>query len=298
MTLQLQRKPHWLKVQAPGGANYTFIKQKLREKKLYTVCEEASCPNMGECWKGGTATFMLMGDVCTRGCRFCHVASGKPTALDAEEPQKIASVISELGLTYVVLTSVDRDDLPDGGASHFAKTVAEIKKRNSNIIVESLIPDFQGRAESLKIMSNSGVDVLDHNIETIKRLSERVRDRRCSYGQSLFVLQRLKELNSKIYTKSSLMVGLGETQEEASEVMDDLRTVGVDILTIGQYLRPSHKQLEVKEYVAPAVFEHYRKLGESKGFLYVASGPLVRSSYKAGEFFLEALIRSNNLLAL
>jgi len=287
------RKPPWLKVQAPGGENYTFIKEKLREKKLYTVCEEASCPNMGECWKAGTATFMLMGDVCTRGCRFCHVSSGKPAFLDKDEPSKVASVICELGLTYVVLTSVDRDDLPDGGAAHFTQTVQEIKKRNKKIIVESLIPDFQGLEISLKTMAESGAEVLDHNLETVRRLTPRVRDRRCSYDTSLFVLKRLKELNPKIYTKSSLMLGLGERETEISEAMDDLRSVGVDILTLGQYLRPSNKQLPVQEFIHPSTFEAYKKMGESKGFLYVASGPLVRSSYKAGEFFVEALIQNH-----
>ncbi len=294
---KLARKPEWLKVKAPGGENYTFIKQKLREKKLYTVCEEASCPNIGECWGSGTATFMLMGDVCTRGCRFCHVTSGKPQALDPHEPTKVASVIASLNLTYIVLTSVDRDDLPDGGASHFAKTVQEIKKLNPRIIVESLIPDFKEEENSIRIMAGCGGEVVDHNVETIERLTPTVRDPRCSYKQSLNVLRKLKQFNQKLYTKSSIMLGVGEKEEEVFKTMDDLRAVGVDILTIGQYLRPSHKNLSVSEYISPEKFAMYKEMGEKKGFLYVASGPLVRSSYKAGEFFLESIIRRGKVIS-
>ena len=201
MNKLLVRKPEWLKVKAPGGENYTFIKQKLREKKLHTVCEEASCPNIGECWGGGTATFMLMGDTCTRGCRFCHVTAGKPKALDPHEPQKVAEVVASLNLTYIVLTSVDRDDLADGGASHFAQTVGEIKRLNSSIIVESLIPDFQENDHAIRIMAECGGEVVDHNIETIERLTPMVRDPRCSYKQSLNVLKKLKGFNPHLYTK-------------------------------------------------------------------------------------------------
>ena len=290
---QLIRKPEWLKVKAPGGENYTFIKQKLREKNLYTVCEEASCPNIGECWGGGTATFMLMGDTCTRGCRFCHVTSGKPKPLDPHEPQKVAGVVASLNLTYIVLTSVDRDDLPDGGASHFAKTVQEIKRLNSSIIVESLIPDFKEDPNSIHVMAECGGEVIDHNVETVERLTPVVRDPRCSYKQSLSVLKKLKEFNPRLYTKSSLMVGVGEKEDEVFKTMNDLRAVSVDILTIGQYLRPSHKNLVVNEYVPPEKFNMYKEMGESLGFLYVASGPLVRSSYRAGEFFLESIIHKS-----
>ena len=293
MNKLLVRKPEWLKVKAPGGENYTFIKQKLREKKLHTVCEEASCPNIGECWGGGTATFMLMGDTCTRGCRFCHVTAGKPKALDPHEPKKVAEVVASLNLTYIVLTSVDRDDLADGGASHFAQTVGEIKRLNSSIIVESLIPDFQENDQAIRIMAECGGEVVDHNVETIERLTPMVRDPRCSYKQSLNVLKKLKSFNPRLYTKSSIMVGVGEKEEEVFTTMDDLRSVGVDILTVGQYLRPSHKNLAVSEYVSPGEFKRYQEVGENKGFLYVASGPLVRSSYKAGEFFLESIIHKN-----
>ncbi|MBI2608451.1 MAG: lipoyl synthase [Deltaproteobacteria bacterium] len=291
--MHIQRKPEWLKVKAPLGPNYSFIKNSLRQKKLFTVCEEAHCPNMGECWAGGTATFMLMGGVCTRGCRFCHVTSGKPLALDPYEPEKIAEVVSELNLKYVVLTSVDRDDLEDGGALHFSKTVKAIKNRNPHIIVESLIPDFLGDKTSIRIMAECGGEVIDHNVETVERLSPRVRDPRCSYKQSLRVLKLLKEINPKLYTKSSIMVGIGESEEEVFKTMDDLRKCEVQILTVGQYLRPSHKHLKVESYVHPEQFQRYKEVGESKGFLYVASGPLVRSSYRAGEFFLESLIRNN-----
>jgi len=285
-------KPEWLKVKAPGGEKYVQLKGLLRELKLNTVCEEAACPNVAECWGGGTATVMLMGDTCTRGCKFCHVKSGNPKGLlDVNEPVNTAKAIAELGLTYVVLTSVDRDDLPDGGADHFGQTVEEIKARDKNVLVEVLISDFRGDADALVRVVKACPDVVAHNVETIERLTPSVRDVRATYRQSLEVLRRLKELGVR-YTKSSLMVGLGETLEEISQAMDDLRSVGVDILTIGQYLRPTNWHLPVVEYVTPATFKQYEALGLSKGFLFVPSGPLVRSSYKAGEKFLEALIRS------
>lgn len=284
-------KPSWLKVKAPGGQEYARIKTLLRGLKLHTVCEEAACPNVAECWGGGTATVMLMGDLCTRGCRFCHVKSGTPNGvLDPHEPYNVATAIAELGLTYIVLTSVDRDDLPDGGAEHFAKSVEEIKRLSPKTLVEVLIPDFRGDEKALARIASSGADVVAHNVETVERLTPTVRDRRATYPQSLTVLKTLKSIGVR-YTKSSLMVGLGETEEEMYTAMDDLREVGVDILTVGQYLRPSNWHLPVLNYVTPDQFKKYEETGLQKGFLFVPSGPLVRSSYKAGEKFLEALLR-------
>lgn len=288
----LQRKPEWLKIRPPSGERYRHIHQTLRVHNLHTVCEEARCPNVHECWGGGTATLMLMGDVCTRGCRFCAVTSGHPNGwLDPLEPWKVAKVLGEWGLDYVVLTSVARDDLPDGGAGHFAQTVKAIKEQHPQMLVEVLIPDFQGNVESLKKVVDAKPDVIDHNIETVERLTPKVRDRRAMYLQSLKVLENVKVLDPSRYTKSSLMVGLGETEGEVIQTMRDLRSVGVDILTVGQYLRPTQRHIEVKEYVHPEQFDRYRKLGEEMGFLYVASGPLVRSSYRAGEFFVASLLR-------
>lgn len=286
-------KPEWLKIRPPGGENYSRIKELLRGLKLHTVCEEARCPNVAECWGGGTATVMLMGDTCTRACRFCHVKSGNPKGLlDPHEPLNVASAIAELKLRYVVLTSVDRDDLPDGGADHFAQTVEAIKKKSPETLVEVLIPDFQGDEKSIERICLSGVDVIAHNIETVERLTTTVRDRRCGYHQSLGVLKKVKSYYPNIYTKSSVMVGLGETREEIFKAMDDLRSVGVQIVTFGQYLRPTTWHLPVEEYVPPDIFKEYERVGLEKGFLCVPSGPLVRSSYRAAEKFLEGLLRS------
>lgn len=290
---QTAPKPEWLKIRPPGGENYTRIKELLRTLKLHTVCEEARCPNVSECWGGGTATVMLMGDTCTRACRFCHVKSGNPKGvLDPNEPSNVALAIAELKLRYVVLTSVDRDDLADGGADHFARTVEEIKKKSPDTLVEVLIPDFQGDEKSIERICLSGVDVIAHNIETVLRLTPTVRDIRCDYHQSLEVLKKVKECFPKIYTKSSIMVGLGETKDEIFQAMDDLRRVGVQIVTFGQYLRPTNWHLPVTEYVHPDVFKEYEKVGLTKGFLSVPSGPLVRSSYRAAEKFLEGILRS------
>jgi lipoic acid synthetase len=287
------RKPEWLKVRAPGGDHYRQLKELLRGLTLHTVCEEARCPNVGECWGGGTATVMLMGDTCTRGCRFCAVKTGNPRGLlDVAEPENVAVALERLSLHYVVLTSVDRDDLPDGGAAHFARTVERIKERTPEMLVEVLIPDFRGDRKALETIVKAGPDVIAHNVETVERLTPTVRDRRAPYRQSLEVLRLLKELAPDGYTKSSIMVGLGETAAEVEHTMRDLREVGVDVLTLGQYLRPTPKYLPVAEYVTPEQFEAYRAAGEAMGFMYVASGPLVRSSYRAGEFFLEGLIRS------
>ncbi len=256
------------------------------------MCEEALCPNINECWGEKTATIMIMGDVCTRACRFCNVKTGNPKGfLDPEEPYRVGEAIKEWGLRYVVLTSVDRDDLIDGGAYHFAKTIRAIKSIDSSILVEPLIPDFQGNINSLKIVLEANPDVLAHNVETVERLSPFVRDKRASYSISLKVLENAKKLKPDIYTKSSIMVGLGEKEEEVIKTLKDLREIGVDIVTIGQYLRPSsHKKfLEVKEYVPPYKFEYYKKIALDMGFLYCASGPFVRSSYRAMEAFIQGI---------
>lgn len=288
------RKPEWIKVRIPSGEKYQELK-KLVKGTLHTVCEEARCPNIEECWNGGTATFMLMGDTCTRGCRFCHVKTGNPRgALDPGEPQKITDAVLKLNLTYVVLTSVDRDDLSDGGASHFAKTIQAIKEKNPKILVEALMPDFNSDFRSLDVMIESKAEVLAQNIETVKRLTRKVRDYKSGYQKTLHVLAYLKQKKPSLFTKSSLMLGLGEKDSEILETMDDLRAAQVDILTLGQYLQPSKKQLPVEEYVLPSRFEMFADIGRKKGFKFVAAGPLVRSSYRAGELFVENLLRKNH----
>jgi lipoic acid synthetase len=285
--MELIRKPVWLRVRAPAGENYTKVKQSLRSLNLHTVCEEARCPNISECWGTGTATIMIMGDICSRGCRFCAINSGKPVLLDAGEPERVAKAIKEWRLRYVVITSVCRDDLEDGGAEHIAKTIKAIKLLCPTIIVESLIPDFRGDDGSIKKIVKSKPEVISHNIETVPRLTPKVRDARASYEQSLLVLKKIKDINSLIYTKSSIMLGLGESEEEVIQTIKDLRSVGVSILTIGQYLQPTPKHLPLIEFIAPEKFNWFREIAERIGFVYVASGPLVRSSYRAGEFFLE-----------
>lgn len=286
-------KPEWLKIRPPGGENYLKIKGLLRQLKLHTVCEEAACPNVSECWGGGTATVMLLGDTCTRGCKFCNVKSGNPHGVvDTDEPHKVADALAELHLTYVVLTTVDRDDLPDGGADHIARTVEAIKVKSPETLVEVLSGDFHGDKAGVHRVVESGLDVFAHNIETVERLQSKVRDGRCGYRQSLEVLREAKTRRPSVYTKSSIMLGLGETPDEVAQAMDDLRAVGVEFLTIGQYLRPSSWHLPVNEYVPPAVFRELEQLGLKKGFLNVPSGPLVRSSYRAGEKFLESRLRA------
>ncbi|HEX7258213.1 MAG TPA: lipoyl synthase [Nitrososphaeraceae archaeon] len=285
--MELIRKPSWLRVKAPAGENYTKVKQSLRLLNLHTVCEEARCPNISECWGTGTATIMIMGDICSRGCRFCAVNSGKPSLLDAGEPERVAKAIKEWKLRYVVITSVCRDDLEDGGAEHIAKTVKAIKLLCPTTIVESLIPDFRGDDSSIKEIVKSEPEVISHNIETVPRLTPKVRDARASYEQSLLVLKKIKDINSLIYTKSSIMLGLGESEEEVIQTIKDLRSVGVSILTLGQYLQPTPKHLPLVEFIAPEKFNWFREIAEKTGFVYVASGPLVRSSYRAAEFFLE-----------
>lgn len=284
-------KPGWLKVRAPAGENYNRIKDMLGDLKLATVCQEARCPNMAECWGGGTATFMLMGEVCTRGCKFCHVKTGNPKGvLDPLEPEKVGYSIAQMGLEYVVITSVDRDDLPDQGAGHFARTVRTIKKLDSEVIVEILTPDFRGDADLVRTLTDSMPDVFAHNVETVERLQKHVRDLRANYKQSLGVLDVVKKHDPTRYTKTSLMLGLGETDEEILQTLKDLRSVDCDVVTFGQYLQPTASHLRVEEYVTPEKFQEWQKIAEGMGFLYVASGPLVRSSYRAGEFFMKGMV--------
>jgi lipoic acid synthetase len=295
------RKPEWLKTRPPSGERFTDIKQSLRERDLNTVCEEANCPNLGECWSGrdgpGTATFMLMGERCSRGCNFCDVETGGMEPLDADEPEQVADAVSEIGLDYVVLTSVDRDDLDDQGANHFAETIRAIKRRDSDIMVEALIPDFQGERALVGKVIDAGPDVLAHNVETVERLQWPVRDRRAGYEQSLSVLRQIAT-ESDAYAKTSIMLGVGEYDHELYQTLSDLRSVGVDIVTLGQYLQPSRSHLEVSEYVHPDAFETWRQVAEEKlDFLYCASGPMVRSSYRAGELFVEALERDGTSAA-
>jgi len=286
------KKPDWLRVRAVAGRNPEIIRTMLRIHNLHTVCEEAHCPNVGECWGGGTATFMLMGDVCTRGCRFCMVKSGNPNGkLDHLEPVKIARAIAELGLRYVVITSVDRDDLPDGGAEHFASTVKAIKKHDPNVVTEVLIPDFRGDENCIRKIVDARPEVIAHNIETTATLTPKIRDPRATYKQSLQTLKSIKELDREVHSKTSIMLGLGETEEDLIKTMRDLREVDVNILTLGQYLRPSKGHIPVVEFVPVSQFEYFKEIAQEMGFLYVVSGPLVRSSYRAAEFFFEALIR-------
>lgn len=286
----LEKKPEWLRIRLPSGQNYVKVRQTIASLGLHTVCEEARCPNIGECWGGGTATIMIMGDTCTRGCRFCSVTSGRPLFLDPYEPQKVAKAIKKWGLRYVVLTSVCRDDLPDGGANHMAKTIKSVKVQCPKTIVEPLIPDFQGNRHALEKIIDAGPEVISHNIETIARLSPLVRDPRATYQQSLSVLEMIKEIDCKIYTKSSIMLGLGETEEEVMQAAKDLRAVGVDIVSMGQYLQPTSRHLPVKEYISPEKFDSYKKRIEKMGFAYTVAGPFVRSSYKAGELFIKNMI--------
>ena len=289
-------KPSWLKVKAPGGRNFLEIKAVLAKHKLHTVCEEARCPNIGECWQGGTATFMLLGDTCTRGCKFCNVKTGNPRGVvDATEPGKIALSVADMKLDYIVLTSVDRDDIADQGAGHFAETVRLTKRLSPNMLIEVLTPDWRGDESCIRTMSHSQADVLAHNVETVERLQRQVRDPRCGYQQSLNVLEKYKrfaeELPRNVVTKTSLMLGHGESDDEICRTMQDLLNIGVDVLTFGQYLQPTKKHLPVVEYITPEKFSYWASEGERMGFKYVASGPLVRSSYKAGEYFIEKILR-------
>lgn len=278
------------------------VKDALRGLNLVTVCEEAKCPNIGECWGGksgtATATIMLMGDTCTRGCKFCHIKTSKaPPPVDSGEPRKVAEAITKWGLDYVVLTSVDRDDMPDGGAGHFAETISTLKILDPKIRVEALVSDFQGNTDCVRTVVDSGLDVYAHNIETVERLQSKVRDLRAGYKQSLATLEHARSLRSDLVTKSSIMLGVGEKDEEVFQAMRDLRSAGVEIVTFGQYLRPTRKHMRVYEYVPLEKYEYWRREGEAMGFAYVASAPLVRSSYKAGEFFINAMITERRAAA-
>lgn len=276
-------KPGWLRIRPPSGAKFLELRKNIGELKLNTVCTGARCPNIGECWTHGTATFMILGSVCTRNCRFCAVKKGKKgEPPDFSEPGRIAQAVENMGLKYVVLTSVDRDDLSDGGSGHFASCIQAIKSLDHSIIVEALIPDFKGDASCLREIINAHPDVIGHNIETVKELQAYARDRRAGYNLSLDVLKKVKQMAPSVNTKSSLMLGLGETDDMILKTMDDLRSAGVSMITLGQYLRPSTAQLEVKEYISPEKFAYYKETALEKGFISVVSGPLVRSSYMAG----------------
>lgn len=280
-TTELPTKPDWIRVKIPASPKINHIKQKLREHKLASVCEEASCPNLGECFSNGTATFMIMGEICTRRCPFCDVAHGKPKPLYENEPTELASAISEMGLSYVVITSVDRDDLKDSGAQHFANCISETRRLNPEIQVEVLVPDFRGRMDiALDILKDTPPDVFNHNLETVPRLYKQARPG-ADYAWSLELLKRYKTLRPAVTTKSGLMLGLGETLDEVKQVMDDLFEHNIDMVTLGQYLQPSKDHLKVDRFVHPDEFEELRVYGEKLGFKHVASGPLVRSSYHA-----------------
>lgn len=273
-------RPQWLKVKLPGGENYNRLKSLVREQNLHTVCQDARCPNVGECWGRGTATLMILGDICTRRCRFCSVKSGKPDRHDPDEPGRVAAAIKEMGLTYAVITSVDRDDLDDGGASVFAETIRRTRELCPAIRIEVLIPDFRGKKESVETVAEAGPYVLGHNVETVPRLYPAVRPG-SRYLRSLDVLINAKRADQRLLTKSSLMIGLGENREEILQVLEDLRRAGVDIVTLGQYLQPTRENLPVERFYTPDEFSSYREYALSLGFRSVASGPLVRSSYLA-----------------
>jgi len=275
-------KPDWLRIKLTTGGNYTEIKQMMRTKTLHTVCEEARCPNIYECWTNRTATFMILGDICTRACRFCAVNTGMPTELDLQEPERVAEAAEQMDLRHCVVTSVARDDLADGGASIFAATIRAIRKRLPFCRVEVLIPDFMGNWDALQIVMDANPDILNHNIETVRRLSDRVRAK-AKYERSLELLKRAKEMKPKIPTKSSIMLGVGEERDEILEAMDDLRAVDCNILTLGQYLQPTPKHLPIERYVHPDEFVQLKQDGLARGFRHVESGPLVRSSYHAHE---------------
>jgi lipoic acid synthetase len=286
-------KPEWLKTKIPTGDLFFDIKRDLRSKNLYTVCEEAKCPNINECWATNTATFMILGDTCTRGCRFCNVKTGNPNGwLDPLEGEKTAESIAMMRLKYAVLTMVDRDDLPDGGAAHIKNVFDAIREKSPSTLLEFLGGDFQAKDSSLQVVLSARPEVFAHNVETVERLTPRVRDARAAYRQSLAVLARAKQLAEyPVFTKSALMLGLGETMDEVVQALKDMRDHKVDFVTIGQYMRPSKRHLAIKEFVEPARFDELAAIAEDLGFLTCASGPLVRSSYRANEFYTKALIK-------
>ncbi len=289
------RKPEWIRTRIPSGSNFQKISSSAKHAGLATVCEEARCPNQWECWKNGTATFMLMGDTCTRHCRFCSVKTLKnPSPLDQNEPENLANTIRSLNLKYAVLTSVDRDDLPDLGTEHIINCVDKVKQVNLGILIELLIPDFQGKDHLIKQIADCQVEVIGHNLECTKNLTKKIRDPRADYNQSLDVLKTITRHNPQVITKSSLMLGLGETDEEVLETMKDIRETGVCILTLGQYLQPSKNSIAVQRYVHPDKFAWFKDEGLKMGFEYIASGPLVRSSYLAAEHYLQLKLSHNN----
>jgi lipoic acid synthetase len=285
------KKPRWLRAKMPSGAGYSNTRDIVHEHRLSTVCEESMCPNIGECWNAGTATIMVLGSVCTRACRFCAVDTGNPKGwLDHEEPLNTGKAVKLMGLDYIVITSVDRDDLPDGGAAHYAACVREIKRLNPKTAVEALTPDFNGVKDHVELVVDSGLEVFAQNVETVKRLTHPVRDPRASYEQTIEVLRHAKQHRPEVLTKTSLMLGLGELDSEIMQTMQDLREARVDILTLGQYLRPTPNHLAVERYVTPDEFDAYRQEGLEKGFLEVVAGPMVRSSYRA-----EQVLQKNNV---
>ena len=280
----IPKKPPWIRVKAPTSKIFKLTNQIIKDKKIVTVCEEAACPNISECWQKKHATFMILGDICTRSCAFCNIKTGKPGFIDTEEPQKISEAVSELGLEHVVITSVDRDDLIDGGADHFTNVIRSIRNLNPNCTIEVLTPDFHKKPEALNILSSDLPDVFNHNLETVPRLYLSIRPG-SRYFVSLKLLSDIKKLNPNIFTKSGLMVGLGETKEEIYQVMDDLRSADVDFITIGQYLPPTPKHAKLEKFVTPKEFDEYKHMAIAKGFLMVSSSPLTRSSYHASEDF-------------
>ena len=280
----VRTKPDWIRVKSPNSKEYGATRDLIREHKLNTVCEEAACPNIGECWSKRHATVMILGSVCTRACAFCNIKTGRPDLLDPHEPDNLAAAVGKLGLQHVVITSVDRDDLEDGGASHFAKCIAKLRITSPNTTIEILTPDFRAKQGAIELVANARPDVYNHNIETVPRLYQTIRPG-TRYFHSLLLLKKVKEINPNIFTKSGIMVGLGETKEEVLQVMDDLRAAEVDFITIGQYLQPTPKHAPVHRYVDPEEFEYYKRVAKVKGFLMVASSPLTRSSYHADSDF-------------
>ena len=278
------KKPDWLRVRAPGSDGYAATRGLVREHKLTTVCEEAACPNIGECWSIGHATMMIMGEICTRACAFCNVTTGLPNALDADEPRRVGEAVAKMRLNHVVITSVDRDDLSDGGAAHFAETVTEIRRQAPGVTIEILTPDFLRKDGAADIVIDSKPDVFNHNLETVPRLYLSIRPG-ARYYNSLRLLERVKTRDPEQFTKSGLMVGLGESREEVMQVMDDMRSAGVDFITIGQYLQPTRKHAAIDRFVTPEEFAGYESIARAKGFLMVSSSPLTRSSHHAGEDF-------------
>jgi len=279
------RKPDWLRAKLPSGPGYKATRELVETNKLHTVCQSAQCPNIGECWSRGTATVMILGNICTRSCNFCAIQVGRPTEFDLGEPARVADAVQKMGLRHCVITSVARDDLKDGGASIWAATIRATKYKSPQCAIEVLVPDFKGNLDQVDIVLDAKPDIFNHNVETVERLQREVRDPRAGYEKTLRVLQHAKQHRPQVLTKTSLMLGLGETDEEVLQTMDDLRAIGVDILTLGQYLQPTRNHLPVRRWVSPEEFNRFREIGLEKGFMEVAAGPLVRSSYRADRVF-------------